>query len=72
MKKFEVVRRLPSGEVGRLGIAVHEKDGWIFYPNVSGRRKSVYSHWKMTDCLPRWVGYPKNCELRKMEKKKDG
>ncbi|MCP2080116.1 UNVERIFIED_ORG: hypothetical protein J2W74_001302 [Methylorubrum zatmanii] len=59
-----VERRLPTGVVVRLGTIRRDAEGYRFIPNVSGRKPSRRSHGSLTECLPRWVGYPDACETR--------
>lgn len=69
-KSWAVERRLPDGQVFRLGTVVLRGDclgfGYRFIPAVSSRKPSRKVHATFEKCLPRWVGYPDNCETRKL------
>ena len=51
-------RRFADGARWHLGTAIHYHDGWVFVPNVSRER-----HATMEECLPRWLGYPDDCDV---------
>ena len=53
----------PVDQLFCLGEAVFKlKEGWKFYPCVSGRAPSRKFHATLEACLPRWLGYPDACE----------
>ena len=58
-------RRFPSGYVGTLGHAINYGKGWKFYPQVAGRHASRKFHSTMEACLPKWIGYPDRCVVRR-------
>ncbi len=62
-------RRLADGSRFLLGAAVCKADGWRFIPNVASHKSSRKSWSTWEQCVPRWVGYPDNCESETVEAK---
>ena len=61
---YAVERRLPDGQVIRLGTVVKNAQGYRFRPFTTAHQSSRRDHATFEGCLPRWVGYPERCETR--------
>ncbi len=70
-RRIQFNRRLLSGQNFVLGTAREDNFGWRFTPSVSGRSPSRKSHSTLEKCLPRWLGYPDQCESEEVGGKKD-
>ena len=62
MKAFKFIRQLSDGSKYHLGTAVEYPSGWRFISNTQHKGSRKY-HPTMEKCIPRWVGYPKKCEM---------
>jgi len=68
---IKFTRTLADGTVFILGYAAESGAGWRFIPHRADRRPSRKAHDTWEQCIPRWVGYPDQCESEVIPLKDD-